>query len=169
MDKSDRFIKMKKYKFVIIILSIFLFLIIGTTSFYVVKNVIAKKQYEMELERSAAERQKEYDERNEKLYNQYSGQWYSKEDDRLFIKLYKDSEGYICISYTTIYEDGTIYENNFRNVALAIGMENWMHDDNEYLQVYYDGICDAGGWIDFLLFDGDDTRLGYDEIIYYKK
>ena len=65
MDKSDHYIKMKKYKFVIIILSIFLFLIIGTTSFYVVKNVIAKKQYEMELERFAAERQKEYDERNE--------------------------------------------------------------------------------------------------------
>lgn len=156
---------MKKYKLVIIILSSFFLLQIGIVSFFVVKHVIDKKQ----LERRVAEIQKENDERNEKLYNQYNGQWYSIEDDRLFLELYKDAEGYICISYTTINEDGKINENSFRNVALAIGKENWKHDDNEYLQVYYDGICDAGGWIDFLLFDGDDTRLGYDEIIYYKK
>lgn len=157
---------MKKNKIVIIIVIIVLAIIAGTVASLVIKDAKEKKErHEIKM----AEREKEYNERNARLYDQYNGQWYSKEDDSLYFKLYKDENGCTCVSFTAIDKEGNIYEKNHRNVDLAIGAEDWMNkDNNEYLKVYYN-VGDASGWYDFLLFDGDDSRLGYEEIVYYRQ
>ena len=156
---------MKKKKVILVILiCIVLFVLIGFGMLTFINNYRKKKEFE----KWEIEQQQEYERRNVELYDKYNGCWYSEEDDRLYFKLYKDEEGYMCLTSTSIAYDGTVAECSFRNVSLYEGISSMTDDGNIYFQVYYDGDCGAGGWLEFLVFENDDSKLEYMGELYYR-
>lgn len=154
----------KKIAVIIVFLSLIVLVFTGFVIFKIVKNAQKEKEHEQWLK----EQQREYEERNNTLYEKYNGRWCSKEDGRIYFTLYKDEEGIMCLSFSSIV-DGKVTESSYRNVSLNVGESSWGRDGTLYFQVFYDaGYCDAGGWFDFLIYEEDDNKLGYDDIVYYR-
>lgn len=110
--------------------------------------------------------QKEYKEAVDTLYNKYEGCRYSKEDDRLYFKLYANEAGQICISYTSLTKDGEITETFLQDVRLVDGCYPGTEDG--YLRAYF-SIADSEGWEDFLIFENDETKLSHGDTVYCKE
>ena len=140
-------------------------IILGIAVGILVRNVKENNK----SERRKLAQKKEYEERNRQLYNKYSGEWYAKENDGLYFRLYKNDKGAMCVEYTHITGDGTLVRGYIDEVSLCVSQNVQSNDNNSYLQVYFNGPGDASGWTEFRLFDGDDSKLGYEEIVYYKR
>ncbi len=154
----------KKHGLIIALLGVILLVSVGFIIFWTTESILEENEYE----KWKTEQQNEFEERNAGLYDKYNGYWSSKEDDSLYFSLYKNEEGCMCVSYTSKSQDGSIAKRDFQNISLCIADDPWKDDGNLYLQVYYDGVCGAGGWVEFLTYEDDDNKLGYGETVYYR-
>lgn len=111
--------------------------------------------------------QEDFQKRNKNLYDKYSGHWVNEENSDLYFDLYTDENNCKCVTYTSFDRNGKIVACHLINVYLNVGYDPLLDETKQYLQIFFGD--DPSGWMSFELFDGDDTKIALDDIVYCKE
>ena len=155
----------KKRVIIIIIIAVVILAMVELFSFLATKNPPAFASDS--VSDSVQNTQEDFQKRNENLYDKYSGHWVNEENSDLYFDLYTDENNCKCVTYTSFDRNGKIVACYLINVYLNVGYDPLLDETKQYLQIFFGD--DPSGWISFELFDGDDTRIALDNIVYCKE
>lgn len=119
-----------------------------------------------------AQKKKEEEERQNALYEKYCGEWYSKEDPELYFKMYVNDRGIRCIEYTIPLAEG-YYDTVWAHIDdIKVGDQcfrnnRWMSNGKKYLTIKE--ITYVENDHSFEIFEEDENKLAYEDIVYYRK